>query len=857
VLTFVFNNIKKTEIKLPHHDGKSSAAQGTLTGGGGEAQGGGGNPTLVNPEASAYGPDAMQSMDYWDIMWRNIARKDLKRKSQLEKYQRASTDSDSQTDRNFFDQEFFSFYLSSYFINGYSLIPGFPLHNQQIMVLYSEIQLEMFLVIWGPFIASLSVFLDQLKAEDLSFVPKSEESVTLDFSRSVSGYRYMEGFMVCAEIAAHYYLCDVLDNLISSLFKFSALSSSPSGNSREVVIFGNNLKGQCAVEYLFKIAHTYGNFLRDSWKNIVSSMLALHRMDLLGFVFLELEKLCLEKSLKFQAEEGIFEDLQKLAIPVLPESKDTNKNKKPVSSSIFRGLSLLDNWWGSSSTTPKDQVQETPEDVADSSESEDDEPDDTKPIIIEDKTIDARLKLFSLKCKLPELFLATQDLSKESLEQLFRAIGFHILSWLNTVSSNPHFWSQKKFSLQRNLLEKNVIFSMEILKKILLVNSRRFTKLSSIFWSYYADSFLIGIMEICAAVDPQLPSSQKVLALNVPLNLIDKSLTVVFSLTGTLLKEEFEQNWTARFAREYLTETLSKLSIVLSKFRQNVHHLLARKLVFGLGQLFQLYPDLLLEHECRKCFCTILHQSASHFVCEPLALGIVRTVLDHSHNVPYLCKTKAAFMGWMDTILAFVNCQFVNNPNLTVPKVFELLTSLYSLVSFENLKTLLPVQFSMELSTKDPSVSDEIFWNHVIFENFVVNLLEKSATLCSDPRSEIRNLALAFLQKSSLSNFMLQASRDSWLLCFEKVFFPLMFKLLELKSTVKSEMAAIEESRSRAFALVSRIFLQYLNKLILLPNFLQLWVYLLEYTKLYMKADSEVMVGNFVESSKLFLGGSS
>lgn len=80
-----------------------------------------------------------------------------------------------------------------------------------------------------------------------------------------------------------------------------------------------------------------------------------------------------------------------------------------------------------------------------------------------------------------------------------------------------------------------------------------------------------------------------------------------------------------------------------------------------------------------------------------------------------------------------------------------------------------------------------------------------------------------------------------------------MYKLLELKSQSKVEMNAIEESRLRAYAFVSKIFLQYLSKLIQLPNFLQLWVYVLEYTKMYMKADSDIMVIiNFVFLSIFF-----
>jgi brefeldin A-resistance guanine nucleotide exchange factor 1 len=59
----------------------------------------------------------------------------------------------------------------------------------------------------------------------------------------------------------------------------------------------------------------------------------------------------------------------------------------------------------------------------------------------------------------------------------------------------------------------------------------------------------------------------------------------------------------------------------------------------------------------------------------------------------------------------------------------------------------------------------------------------------------------------------------------------------------KADIAALEETRLRASALLSKIFLQYLPKIIRLPGFKKLWQEILQFMELYMKVeDSELLV---------------
>jgi hypothetical protein len=103
-------------------------------------------------------------------------------------------------------------------------------------------------------------------------------------------------------------------------------------------------------------------------------------------------------------------------------------------------------------------------------------------------------------------------------------------------------------------------------------------------------------------------------------------------------------------------------------------------------------------------------------------------------------------------------------------------------------------------------------------------------------------------------------------LCAAQVIFPLLKELLIPRPTVRAEVLALEETRQRASALASKIFLQYpfppswcavvrtspsftpiscryMTNIMSSDGFEDLWMQLLEFTEQYMKADnSELLV---------------
>ncbi|KAM4615448.1 Golgi-specific brefeldin A-resistance guanine nucleotide exchange factor 1 [Polymixia lowei] len=127
---------------------------------------------------------------------------------------------------------------------------------------------DLFTMTWGPTIAALSYVFD--KSLDDTIIQKA-----------------IAGFRKCAMISAHYGFSDVFDNLIISLCKFTTLSSESVENLPTV--FGSNGKAQVAAKTVFHLAHRHGDILREGWKNIMDSMLQLFRAELLPKAMVEVE----------------------------------------------------------------------------------------------------------------------------------------------------------------------------------------------------------------------------------------------------------------------------------------------------------------------------------------------------------------------------------------------------------------------------------------------------------------------------------------------------------------------------------------------------------------------------------------
>ncbi|OIT26917.1 PREDICTED: ARF guanine-nucleotide exchange factor GNOM-like [Nicotiana attenuata] len=120
---------------------------------------------------------------------------------------------------------------------------------------------DMFSMLSGPTIASISVVLDHVEQEDV-------------------WQTCIDGFLAIAKISASYSFDNVLDDLVVSLCKFTTLLL-PSYTDDFIVTFAQDNKARLATLAVFTIANKYGDHIRSGWKNILDCILSLHRFGLL------------------------------------------------------------------------------------------------------------------------------------------------------------------------------------------------------------------------------------------------------------------------------------------------------------------------------------------------------------------------------------------------------------------------------------------------------------------------------------------------------------------------------------------------------------------------------------------------
>ncbi|VDI44231.1 golgi-specific brefeldin A-resistance guanine nucleotide exchange factor 1 [Mytilus galloprovincialis] len=129
---------------------------------------------------------------------------------------------------------------------------------------------ELFNLTWGSTVAALSFVFDK----------SSEEAI---IQKSITGFRK------CAMIAAYYGMSDVFDNLVISLCKFTTLLSAHENPESISVSFGGNMKAKLAAQTVFQLTHRHGDILREGWKNILDCMIQLFRAKLLPKSLIEVE----------------------------------------------------------------------------------------------------------------------------------------------------------------------------------------------------------------------------------------------------------------------------------------------------------------------------------------------------------------------------------------------------------------------------------------------------------------------------------------------------------------------------------------------------------------------------------------
>jgi len=179
---------------------------------------------------------------------------------------------------------------------------------------------EAFRLVWGPLVATISALFDAEKYEQhvqafgstASALGAVDVSSATDFATSLMNgppllASALSGCHLCAMLAQHHQLPNVLDNLTITLAKFTNLSARSAfviettnqmaatnaskaqvQATRSAAIadslakFARSNKNQHAAVALFQMAQRYGSVLQDGWNSVVSCIVGLHILDLLS-----------------------------------------------------------------------------------------------------------------------------------------------------------------------------------------------------------------------------------------------------------------------------------------------------------------------------------------------------------------------------------------------------------------------------------------------------------------------------------------------------------------------------------------------------------------------------------------------
>ena len=122
-------------------------------------------------------------------------------------------------------------------------------------------------------------------------------------------------------------------------------------------------------------------------------------------------------------------------------------------------------------------------------------------------------------------------------------------------------------------------------------------------------------------------------------------------------------------------------------------------------------------------------------------------------------------------------------------------------------------------------------------------LLQGIARVCCDPRKDVRQAGLTYLQRALLAHDLRALAAVEWEACFRQVIFPLLARLLE---PITSDMGALEETRMRAATLLCKAFLQHLSPLLVLPGFTDLWLDILDFMDKYIHSGNSDLLGEAI-----------
>ncbi|XP_062518371.1 Golgi-specific brefeldin A-resistance guanine nucleotide exchange factor 1-like isoform X2 [Corticium candelabrum] len=687
---------------------------------------------------------------------------------------------------------------------------------------------DIFFLAWGPTIAALSVVFDG-----------SLEDTVIQ--------KAIIGFKTCASISAHYSFSDVFDNLVISLCNFTGLAAAVEARENVGVSFGSNSKAQLAATTLFTLAHRHGDILREGWKNLLDCLLHVFKAKLLPDELLKAED--------FLDPSGY--------VSLISEEVPSTRSDSSLFSSLF-------SWTSESSSarslSPDDRQAQT-----------------TAAECIQD-------------CHPEALFAESKFLMEDSLMELVKALAF--------ASHGPDTHQ----SLGTQFDEEGAVFNLELLLKVVVQNRDRILPLwdgvkdhlrrlltqaesasflvqraavgllrlaTRLIWREDMTSKIIDTLSVFLAVKSDVLHSlsrhitaglSELLRSNASTITSPHDWHVFFSLieacsTGVIYPHTINNNHQVdsneidgpTYAREETCDECDSSRQVASHPNDTnqlslwQHDSLTHQDIVSLGKSSETLAFLIREAKCltEHNFVDCIH--AIRTLAETLSFVSIKQMNETHHKSDGKARNQ---VRGADKLKAKERAHKSHSTG-SIPVVASTAYS-YDTLSLQLLDLMQTLHAKAagvfgHVTKEVPDDGVGFLWGKCWCP-----LLQGMACHCYDARRVVRQAAVTILQRSLLIHDLQSLSGREWELCFRQVFFPMLNRLLlPINAT---DPVGVEETRMRASALLSKVFLQHLTPLLSLPGFREIWMTVLSYMENFMHTQgSDLLVESIPESLKNML----
>eukprot|EP01122_Echinamoeba_exundans_P009392 TRINITY_DN3314_c0_g1_i1.p1 TRINITY_DN3314_c0_g1~~TRINITY_DN3314_c0_g1_i1.p1 ORF type:complete len:1532 (-),score=259.60 TRINITY_DN3314_c0_g1_i1:126-4721(-) len=622
----------------------------------------------------------------------------------------------------------------------------------------------------------------------------------------------LQALNLSGEICAHFSLHHAFDNLVNILGELTTLLTSPGATpyaeKLRYVQFSRNKRAQLATVALFNLARTCPTQLREGWKTILTVLFNVS--PLLKLPILD--------------REDIFNFPKSLLLDQPPKEKQESA-PSPI-------LGIVSSFWpfGGGSSASNSSSADAEEDYS----SSDDEV-GPEPASFENETPRDRLRrLITHDCKLAKLLEQSRDIDMGSLDHLIKnLIATASPKWVKQggkEGKHPHAPTNREVNL--------AVFAVDVLVDVVASNAHRQKQI----WPHIHDLFekiLLG-----------LPS---------PNPLTSKCILSLFYLAAKLIPECIASG---------VDDILATIRIIPKMHEENIVFY-SERIGFAIGKLIMRCCEFSKTDSMWQTLMQLAHWTLQFpkfskdafdsiiFAVSPFrfqqkasikhqqqAPEAPTPVISYARNFSFV--TAVNFGLILDTIVAFGRL-----PSCPVEVALESLELLQLLVS--NLPALLglPVSATVPL-TVSGSIPQELLTLDSVseqraLETFVVPLFAALSERTKDSRVLVRHHAMSHLQKGLLAPEMAVCTSASWLQIFDRIIFPLLVELLQPVSH-DTPRDVVEETRLRASSLLCKTFLHYMPR-IDVSSFHMLWLKVLSFVEMYMKADNSELLSEAVTES--------